>query len=318
MFFTNFKRIIKAGFVNFWRSGFLSFAAVVVMTLSLTTFGAILFANAFGQAMVAHVKSKVDINVYFTLTAQESDILALQKTINKLPEVASTQYISSTTELANFQAKWQNNSLILQSLSEIGYNPLPAVLNITAKDPSQYASIADFLNSNSALSAGGTSIVNDVNYNENELVINRLSAIISAVEKAGSVAAIIFVLVAVVIIFNTIRIIIYNARDEIVVMKLVGASNTYVKGPFVVSGIIYGVISGCITLIILAVAAYYGDAAIIKLAGIDGVSGWPGIVDIFSTYFMSNFGQIFSIIVGSGIVLGGLSSYVAVRRYLRV
>jgi cell division transport system permease protein len=296
----------------------LSFAAVIVITLSLTVFGLIIFANVFGQAMISQVKSKVDINVYFTLTAQESDILALQTMINKLPEVASTQYISSSTELSNFQQKWQNNSLILQSLSEIGYNPLPAALDITAKDPSDYAGIADFLNSNAALSVSGTPIINSVNYNENELVINRLSEIISATGRVGSVAAIIFVILAVIVIFNTIRIIIYNSRDEIAVMKLVGASNTYVRGPFIVSGIIYGVVSGIITLIILAVATYYGDVALIKLAGISGVSNWPGIVDLFSSYFMSNFGQIFCIIVGSGVVLGGLSSYIAVRRYLKV
>ena len=136
MFFTNFKRITRGGFVNFWRNGFLSFAAVVVITLSLSIFGGIIFASAFGHALINQVKDKVDINVYVTLTAQESDILALQSTLKKLPEVSAVAYISSTTALANFQTKWQGNDLIIQGLQEIGYNPLPAVLNIKAKDPS--------------------------------------------------------------------------------------------------------------------------------------------------------------------------------------
>ena len=318
MFFTNFKRITRGGFVNFWRNGFLSFAAVVVITLSLSIFGGIIFASAFGHALINQVKDKVDINVYVTLTAQESDILALQSTLKKLPEVSAVAYISSTTALANFQTKWQGNDLIIQGLQEIGYNPLPAVLNIKAKDPSQYAGIADFLSSNQALAKDGTAIVDHVNYNQNKVVIDRLSEIISAVDTAGSIVALIFVFVSVIMIFNTIRLIIYNAKDEIGVMKLVGASNTYVRGPFVVSGIMYGVVSGVITLILLALAAHYSDAVIIKLAGIQGINDFSVIVNILSAYFLSNFGQIFSIIMGSGILLGGLSSYVAVRRYLKV
>ena len=129
---TTLKRIIKAGFVNFWRSGFLSLGAIVVLTLSLTLFGGIIFASAFGHGLI----NRVDINVYFTLDASESDILALQQTVNQLPEVVGSTYISSTTELANFQQKWANNSLILQGLAEVGYNPLPAVLNIQAKEAS--------------------------------------------------------------------------------------------------------------------------------------------------------------------------------------
>lgn len=296
----------------------MSFGAIIVITLSLTLFGGMIFASAFGHGLVTQIKNRVDINVYFTLGASESDILALQQTINQLPEVATSTYISSTTALANFQQKWANNSLILQGLSEIGYNPLPAVLNIQAKDPSQYAGISDFLNSNAAIPQDGSVIVNNVNYNENQAAINRLTEIISITEKAGSVLVLILVFLAVIIVFNTIRLIIYNAKDEIGVMKLVGASNMYVRGPFVVSGIMYGIISGIITLIILAVFAFYSDAAIIKFAGAQNVNEFGGLVNVFSGYFLANFGQIFSIIMGSGIILGGVASYIAVRRYLKV
>ncbi|MEI6057802.1 MAG: permease-like cell division protein FtsX [bacterium] len=318
MIFTNFKRITRGGFINFWRNGFLSFAAVIVITLSLTVFGGIIFISAFGHALINQVKDKVDINVYMTLAAPESDILSLQKTLQKLPEVSAVNYISSTTALTNFQTKWAGNDLILQGLNEIGYNPLPAVLNVKAKDPSQYAGIADFLSSNQALGKDGSTIVEKVNYNQNKLVIQRLSQIISAVNVAGSIIAIIFIFVAVIMIFNTIRLIVYNAKDEIGVMKLVGASNIYVRGPFVVSGIMYGVVSGVITLIILALIAHYSDVVIIKLAGIQGIDDFSVVVNILSTYFLANFSQIFSIIMGSGVVLGGISSYVAVRRYLKV
>ena len=319
MLLTHFKRITRTGFVNFWRNGFLSFAATVVLTLSLVSFGALIFANAFGHALIDEVKNKVDINVYFTLNAQESDILALKKTIEQLPEVQSSEYISRDQELANFKDKWKDNTLILQGLDEIVDNPFPAVLNIKAKEPSQYAGIASFLDSNNSLSQSGVNIVDKVNYNQNKLVIDRLGRIIPAVENAGSIIAIILVIVALIITFNTIRLIIYTAKDEISVMKLVGASNAYVRGPFVVSGIMYGIASGILTLIILAICAYYGDAALVKFASVQDAQSFGLLGSTsFSAYFSANFGQIFAIIMGSGIVLGAISSYLAVRRYLKV
>jgi cell division transport system permease protein len=121
-----------------------------------------------------------------------------------------------------------------------------------------------------------------------------------------------------IITFNTIRLVIYTAKDEISVMKLVGASNRYIRGPFVVSGIMYGVFAGVFTLIALALFAYYSDAVIMKFVGIQGAQDFSLVINIFFSYFVKNFGQIFALIMGSGIVLGAVSSYMAVRRYLNV
>lgn len=316
--FTYFKRIIRTGFVNFWRNGFLSFSAIVILTLSLTAFGLLIFGSAFGRTLIQEVKSKVDINVYFTLNADEPSVLDLKKTIEKLPEVAEVEYISRDQALANFKERWQDNTLIMQGLAEVGDNPFPAVLNIKAKEPSQYAGIAAFLDSKNALSSSGTAIIDKVNYNQNKLIIDRLGRLIPAAEKGGSIVAIILILVAVIITFNTVRLVIYTSRDEIAVMKLVGASNAYIRGPFVTSGIMYGIFSGLLTLIILAVFAYYTDAAVVKFAGVQGTADFGLIINVFSTYFRDNFGEIFAIIIGSGIVLGAISSYLAVRRYLNV
>ncbi len=302
MIVTNLKRITRAGFISFWRNWFLSLSAVIILTILLCLFGAMIFGSAFGNAIIAQVKDKVDINVYFSMTANESDILSLTKTVSKLPEVASATYISSSTALANFRDKWQDNSLILQGLDEVGSNPLPAMLNIKAKDPSQYAGISSFLVNNP--------LVDKVNYNDNKLVIERLSRIISLVQKAASLIAIIFIIIAIIIVLNTIRLVIYTAKDEIGVMKLVGASNMYARGPFVISGIMYGIFSGVITLVILALASYNFDHTSIGFLMLANLKFFP--------YFVQNFGEIFIIIMGSGIVLGAVSSYLAVRRYLKV
>lgn len=318
MIFTHFKRIVRTGFVNFWRNGFLSFSAIVVITLSLVVFGSLIFGSAFGRALITEVKSKVDINVYFVLDAQETDIISLKKTIENLPEVDKVEYISRAQALADFKDKWKDNTLIIQGLDEIGDNPFPAVLNIKAKEPSQYAGIAHFLDSKDSSNKDGVSILEKVNYNQNKLIIERLGRIIPAVEKVGTVIALVLILVAAIITFNTIRLIMFTAKDEISVMKLVGASNFYIRGPFVVSGVMYGVFSSVLTLVILGTFAYYSDILVLKLAGVQGAKDFDLLVNVFSTYFISNFAQIFVLIVGSGIILGAVSSYVAVRRYLRV
>ncbi len=318
MILTTFKRIVRTGFVDFWRNGFLSFAAIVVITLSLCSFGALLFASVSARALLTDVESKVDINVYFSLTAPEADILALQKDINKLPEVAETTYISRADVLNNFKTKWQNNALIMQGLDEIGTNPFPATLNVKAKDPGEYGGIANYLENKNPEDATGTPIIEKVNYQENKLIIDRLNQIIPFIEQTGLIIAVILILVAVIVVWNTIRLIIFTAKDEISVMKLVGASNIYVRGPLVISGIMYGIVSGLITLALMAAFAHWSDTLIIKLVGVELAANFGSIINILSDYFMQNLLQIFVLIVGAGIILGGVSSYIAARRYLRV
>ncbi len=318
MIFTTFKRITRTGFVNFWRNGFLSFSAIVMITLSLCAIGVIIFTGAFGRALIADVEEKVDINVYFSLSVLENDILALQKEIKTLPEVKEVTYISRDKALEAFKVKWQDNTLIMQGLEEIGDNPFPASLNINAKDPGQYGSITKFLQNKNPVDNAGVPVISKINYQENKLIIDRLGRIIPAIEKTGSVVAIVLIIIAIVVVWNTIRLITFTARDEISVMKLVGASNIYVRGPLVISGIMYGLIGAIVTLAIMAGFAYWSDMVILRLAGVQVASDFSLVVNVFSTYFTQNFSQIFLIIVGAGVVLGGLSSYVAARRYLRV
>lgn len=318
MIFTTFKRIAKSGFVNFWRNGFLSFTAVVILTISLLSFGALIFAGAFGQTLLAEVKDQVDINIYFSLSASEEAIVTLRDEIKVLPEVASTTYVSREQALSDFEARWEGNTLIMQGLQELGSNPFPASLNVKAKDPGQYGGIANYLENKNPLDESGAPLIDKINYQENKLIIDRLGRIIPAVEQTGLIIAVVFALVSVIVVFNTVRLIIFTARDEISVMKLVGASNVYVRGPLVCSGIMYGIISGVIALVMIAALAYWSDTIILRFAGVDTAANFALVVNVFSDYFSKNFGQLFSIIMGSGIVLGGVSSYIAARRYLRV
>lgn len=303
------KRIFKSGLQNFSRNGFVSLSSVLVMTITLFIITSVILLGGFLNYSLEQVKNKVDVNVYFITTASETDILSVQKSLEALPEVSSVEYISRDQALADFKEKHKGDDLTLQALTELGDNPLGATLNIRAKDPSQYAGIAKYLDDTSGglLSAGGTKIIDKVNYAQNKIVIDKLNNILNSVNMMGFWFAAIFILISIIVTFNTIRLTIFMSRDEISVMRLVGASNAYVKGPFVVSGLLCGVISSIIILISYAVLTFFVD----RYYG----SYFMGF-DLFN-YYIINFLQIFGIVFGSGIIIGTFASYLAARKYLK-
>ena len=249
MFWMNTKRIVKYGFINFWRNGFVTLASILVMTVTLFVIGSLIFIGAILDSSLSQIKNKVDINVYFVTTAPEEDIISLKSSLEQLPEVSSVEYVSRERSIEEFKKRHENDQLILQALQELNDNPLGAHFNIRAKETSQYESIATFLE-NYQTSSGGVSIVDKVNFFQNKVAIDKLSDIISSVDKLSFGVVVIFMIISILIIFNTIRLAIYTSREEISVMKLVGAGNFYVRGPFVVEGIMYGISSALIALIL--------------------------------------------------------------------
>ncbi len=308
MLWTDTKRIIKSGFVNFWRSGIVSMSAILAMVVALSMIGSTILMGAFLQSTLATVQDKIDINIHFNLDAVEGDILVLKSSLEMLPEVKNVDYISREQRLKDFRKRNENSQDTLDVLSELDENPLPAVLNVKANDTSQYQNIADFLEEGTILSVDSVGIINKINYNDNKVVIDRLSKIINGVEKFGFIITIVLVLVSVFITLNTLRLVIYISREEIGVMKLVGAGNKYVRGPFVVQGVIYGVVAA-----LLATALFYPLTSWLKNA----TGEFYGGIDLFK-YYVTNFNQIFMILLLSGIALGAISSFLAVRRYLKI
>lgn len=306
MLWITIKRIIKAGFFNFWRNGSVSLSAVFVMVIALFMIGSTLLLTAFLGTALKDLQDKIDINIYISTTAPESAILELKGKIEALPQVKTVSYISRDQALETFRKRHENDNRIIQALDEVGTNPLTAVLTVKAKEPAQYEGVAKFLENNSALSADELSIVSKVNYNDNKVAIDRLSRIIEGVKKLGGIITVVLVGISILITFNTIRLAIFIARDEINVMRLVGGSNEYIRGPFVVEGMIYGFVSGILTVILFYPITYWLKTT---------TQGFYGGIDLLQ-YFVANFVQIFFVIMLSGVVLGAVSSYLAVRKYL--
>ncbi|MDQ3014761.1 MAG: ABC transporter permease [bacterium] len=308
MLWTNTKRVIRAGFINFWRNGFVSLSSILVMVITLFVLGSLMFAGVLLNGALIEIKDKVDINVYFVTEAKEDDIFSIKTSLETLPEVAAVTYSSREDVLAAFKQRHENDQFTLQALDELQENPLGALLNIKAKEPSQYAGIVKFLESRSVSNRDGLPIIDNINYNDNKTAIDRLTKMIEGGERIGLVLMVLLVLISIMITFNTIRLAIYISREEISVMRLVGASAKYIRGPFVIIGIMYGVFAALITALLFLPATYYlGQATTSFFTGINVYS-----------YYISHFGQVFLILVAAGAMIGAVSSYLAVRRYLSV
>ncbi|MFM2339710.1 MAG: hypothetical protein RLZZ360_346 [Candidatus Parcubacteria bacterium] len=304
---TSLRRVVRSGFIGFWRSAYVSLASIFVITVALFVIAMTMLLDQLLTVSLTNIQSKVDINVYFVTNAEESDILALKTKVESLPDVAAVQYTSREDALTEYRLKNQNDSVAMQALEELGENPLGATIAIRATETSQYESIARFLDEQKAQETAQAPLIDEINYADNKESITTLTKIINAVEQASTITMVVLIIAAVLITFNTIRLAIYTAREEISVMRLVGASNAFIRGPFMLQGVMYGVIAGILTLALLYPIMIWIGPATAEFFEFD-----------LYVYFVNNFGSIFLTIVGIGVGLGLVSSILAITRYLRV
>ena len=303
MFRTNIKRVFKNAWLSFRRNGLLSTATIVMMTLTLFVIGGLLLLSVVANAVLSDLENKIDISVYFLPGAPENQVLKIKNEIVVQDNVKNVDYVSQDEALAIFKERHKDDAVISASLEELGdENPLGAVLNIKAQNSGQLANIAQFLQ------AKKYDVVDKINYFENQSVIERLSAIVSGVKSIGLAIVLVLSLVAVLVAFNTVRLAIYTSREEISIMKLVGASNWFVRSPFLVTGLMHGGFSAFFTSL-LFLPIIWGISP--------KVSFLLPSINLFD-YFTSNFFEFFLIILAIGVTLGVGSSALAVRKYLKV
>jgi len=301
--FTTLGRIIKSGLLNFWRNGWLSTATVLIMTVALITWTSIFLLNVVLTSVLDVLAEKVDVSVYFNLDTKERDILTLKSKLENLKEVANVEYVSTDQALEIFKNRHANDDVLLKSIKELNINPLEASLNILAKDSTQYATIASFLNQDQF-----KNIISKINYTENKVVIDRLNNIIRVLRESGFVAGLILAFIAFLVAFNTVRLAIYSSREEITVMKLVGASNWFVRGPFIVEGVLHGIIASAFSfMVIIPGIGFLGPKLLNFLPEIN-----------LMNYIGNNFWSLLLFQTLGGIILGVFSSWVAIRKYLKV
>ncbi len=275
----------------------------MVMVLALSVFLGLTIFGVLTQSAIATLQDKIDISVYFKSGVSEDDISNVERSTQSLAEVKNVEYISRDKALEIFKEKHKNDATIGKALEELGDNPLAASLNVKAKDPKDYGVIASYLQNDKF-----SSLIDKVTYGQNQLAINRLVKIADTASAAGLAITIILALVAVVVTFNTVRLAIYSSREEIGIMRLVGASNAYIRGPYVVEGIIYGLVSAVFALLLVAPVVHLASPYISVVIPEMNLIG----------YFYGHLLGLASYSLLFGVLLGVVSGSIAVTRYLRV
>jgi len=300
----NLFRVSKFGVKNFWRNIWLSVATVVIMVVTLFIISTIVMLNLLANAAVAEVENKVDLTVYFRTDASEEQVLDVRTQVLNLNTVETTNYISKDEALEDFKEEHKDDPVILQSLEVLEENPLEPALVIKATETGNYAEIAAFLEGDKF-----SDVISKVNFEDNRQLIEKLISIADNVKKGGIIIGTIFVIIAILVVFNTVRLAIYTHKEEIGIMKLVGATNWFIRGPFLFEGVMYGVIGAVATLLLMY--------PILQAAA-------PRVSTFFENqslniaeYYAQNIWWIAGGLIALGVVLGIISSAIAVGRYLR-
>lgn len=299
----NLKRIFTSGWINFRRNSYLSLAVTGIMALVLLLLLGLISFQFLTSRLVTAIEEKVDISAYFKTDAKEEHILSVKQDLEKLPEVGTVAYVSRDQAEVDFRARHAESELIKESLEQLGENPFGAVLNIRAEDPTRYEGIATFLENSQYRSS-----MREINYNANRAVIDKINKFSSAIRNWGLIVTLVIAVIAVLITFNTIRLTIYNQKQEIEIMRLVGASNWHIRGPYIAEGTFYGLFASVVSLFLFYPIIYAISGKLTNVI--------PE-VDLFH-YFAINSWQIILMTLFTGILLGTLSSFIAIRKHLRI
>jgi cell division transport system permease protein len=274
--------------------------------MSLLVLSGALFLNAVLGFSLSQLQDRVDVNVYFFPDTPVEEITSLSQTIEEIPEVRDVVYVSRDEAFEDFKNRHQGDELIRRSLEELGDNPLGASLNIRAYDSEDYESIVSSIESQPVVK--NADFVERINYYDNKALIERLNEFSSISRSVAYATTVFFAAVAILVIISTLRIAIFSAKNDIIVKRLVGAEHRYVRGPFLVQGVMYGLISSILTMIALfpitrQIAAY--------------TATFFGGMNI-AQYYQTNVLSIFMILLAFAVILGIIASAISVKKYLKV
>jgi cell division transport system permease protein len=302
--FISLKRVFKFAWQGFLRNRVLGLEVMFIMAIAVFLITSLFLFQGISDFLIKEVQNKVDVSVYFKETVLEDDILSVERDLYKFSnEIESVEYVSREKALENFIEKHKDEPIYLEALQEIGYNPFLPSLNIKARDPSYYAPISNYLNQDSL-----QGIIERVSFFQNKKVIDKLSSITANVKTVFISLSLILGLLAVLITFNTIKLTIFTSKEEISTMQLVGASNWFIRGPFVIQGIFYGIVSVlAVNLLFLITFAFFSYRLETFFLGFNLLN-----------YFQMNFLPLLLIQIAFAGILAIFSTLLALHKYLKV
>ena len=297
------QRIFKGGFQNFRRQSNLSFATCLILVMAVSLISFVFLSHKILNFAVNEIKNKADVSVYFQQECEEQEIFDLKEKLDEFETIDEVEYISKEQALEGFIERHKNEQDIMGSLQELGSNPFLASLNIRAEDTSSYQEVTQFLQGNEF-----ENIVEKVDYYKRKPVIENVFKLTGFLDKIGILVSLILILVALLIVYNTIRLTVYSRKKEIGIARLVGASNWLVRGPFLVQGGICGGLAFILSLIIVGFSFYFLNSKIsVFFTGFE----------IFG-FFRNNFAALLLIQMFCSLSLGIIPSFIAIRKYLEI
>lgn len=304
---TTFGRIVRTGMLNFVRNAWLAVAAMAIMIITLTIILFSLIVNATFRNTVDQITDKINISIYLKDTVSEAQAKAFVDDLRALPSVEKVSYLDKAAALRAYMKQNVGNESLLKAINETD-NPLPATIQVKPRDLNQLGQIRSFIEKpdNKKLQSDPASDNGD-----RREAIDKITHATNIMRRAGVVAVAVFATISVLIIFNTIQMAIFNRRDELQIMRLLGASTWYIRGPFVIEAIIYGILSAIISILLIN-ALFITASNSLQATSL-------GILDISYSqqYFRNHFWWLLVIQLALGILIGAASSIIATRRYLK-
>ncbi|HAG27182.1 TPA: hypothetical protein DCG61_00145 [Patescibacteria group bacterium] len=303
-FFISLLRIIKSGVMNLRRNIWLAAASTLIMTITLIILSVMTLLFIITSYSVQSIQERVDISTYFKSDVSEARILVIRDELQGDSRIASVNYVSSAEARQNFEENNRDDQLIIDSLNELTDNPFPSTLQIKANNLEDYPAIANMLEESSY-----RDLIQEINFEDNRIIIERLNSLLTFIITFGLILMVVFCLIAILVIFNTIALTIYNRREEVEIMRLVGATNWYIRGPFLVEALTYSVIAAIITSALI-LPIYFQMLPKISNYLTPGANIFSGDIKIFLGVI------VVQLIIA--FILSAISSLLAMRKYLRI
>ncbi len=298
------SRIIKLGLTNFWRNRWLSLASTLIMTLTLLIITLFVVMTIVVGKTTDRIRSKIDVSVYFKDSATTQEISDLQQKIAARPDVKEVRYISKEEALDIWDQQQKNQRI--KELVTAEENPLPRSLTIKTNNPDNLQQIVDYVSDPQF-----SNLIHKVSYEDNKQIIDKLLAITSFIKKIGWLFSIVFIIASVLVILNTIRLTIFTRKDEIEIMRLVGASDRFIKVPFIIEGVVYGFLACILAQVVLWLAIGFVSPLTNQYLGSE-------VTQNMISFFLGHFILIFLLQLLVGILVGIGCSLFSIRKYLRI
>lgn len=299
--FTSIYRVLKTALISLWRNRGLSLVATLIMVITLIIISIFLSINIVTNKVTKSMESKIDMAAYIKDEATEEQVTALKKMLSNRSDVIEVKLVTKEEALKRWQERYRENEKIRDVVTETN-NPLPRSLEIKTQQTEDMETIARLLADQTY-----QTIIRELSYTKSRDMINRISKLTQFIQIVGWSLSAIFILISIMVIYNTIRLTISARSYEIEIMRLVGASDWYVRGPFIVEGVAYGIVA-TIFASILVILSFNISLPYIK--------EYLGDFDLGGGYMGVNIWLVVSLQLLTGVILGALCSVAAIKKHL--